>query len=130
MPKDVNPGDDCIRAVVDGPLKKTISRIERDVGVDLPTIKVIAAFGSDSEHLFELESQGEVGSVEIRLQFREAYPVGRYLFLAEMQASGYAEDTGFNGFCLRGEIVDKDGEVNVSANSVTMKYSQPDYMGW
>lgn len=120
------PIDPVIEAILDQGVAPVLEKVEKDLGRPLITDVVVRMGGVGGPRI--LVGGGEEPEPspdgELRLQIREAFGKGRFLYAMESVYSRETSDTGFSGFTAKGEVkVTESGVATVTPKGLTVRYN-------
>lgn len=119
------PIDPLIEAILHQGVVPVLEKVEKDLGRPLITDVVVRMNGVEGPRILVGcgEEPDPTPAGELRLQIREAFGKGRFLYVMESVYSRETSDAGFSGFTAKGEVkLSESGVVTVTPKALTVRY--------
>jgi hypothetical protein len=119
------PIDRLVEVILDQCIVPVLQKVEGDLGRPLITDVVVRMNGVDGPRIVVGGGEEPEPSPdgELRLQIREAFGKGRFLYAMESVYSRETSDTGFSGFTAKGEVkLSESGVATVTPKGLTVRY--------
>jgi hypothetical protein len=127
-----SPINQLIETILNQGITPVLQKIEKELGRSLITDVVVQMNGVDGPRILigGDEEPEPTPDGELRLQVREAFGKGRYLYSMESVYSRSTSDTGFSGFTAKGEVkLSESGVMIVTTKGFTVRYNVWEFIG-